>query len=423
MEKRNAGLPAALVKRVTEWSKREGTFLEHDSIRVLVEDECGIVPELSAPSGNGWINAHWQAWFRSNSGRKFSPKDHSSVWGDRITYNLSGNFPCFPGFGIAQIVDGVSIPAHGWTANSKWFFKSSGVERESGAAWVVSVMKSPEKTMPLSFKKTDLVIPGHPVHYAGVTVKNSGAKDISINAGFHNTVGAPFLQAGCVYSGAAERWATSPKGIGFESSARLKLETEFKSLKRAPLKDRGTADISVVSPPIGYTDFVMGAIPASCGLGWSALVNPAIKYAYICFFPGQGAASDGDIVLRFNALWMQYGGRPPAPWAAFDGGTDLTYCLGTENVISAIGGGLETSRRIGEALGAPTTVTIPAKGEKTLWYGTLFAPYSGCALDGGIKSITPGKDRILAEGAVSAKGKNTVSFKADASFEALKRNH
>jgi hypothetical protein len=163
----------------------------------------------------------------------------------------------------------------------------------------------------------------------------------------------------------------------------------------------------------------MGAIPASCGLGWSALVNPAIKYAYICFFPGPGAASDKDIVLRFNALWMQYGGRPSVPWSAFDGGTDLSYCLGTENVISAIGGGLETSRRIGEALGAPTTVIIPAKGEKTLWYGTLFAPYSGGALDEGIKTISAGKGCIIACGAGSAKG---VSFKADTSFKVLKGN-
>jgi hypothetical protein len=161
----------------------------------------------------------------------------------------------------------------------------------------------------------------------------------------------------------------------------------------------------------------VGAIPASLSLGWSAVVNPLIKKAYICFFPGQAAAAEDDIVLRFNCIWMQYGGRRFVPYAAYKDGTDLTYCLGTENVLGSFVDGIEESRRIGNLLGAPTTVTIPAGAQKTLRYGPLFASYDNSTLDRGITAIKADETDIAAVGA----GKSPCLFKADPGFEVLKR--
>jgi hypothetical protein len=191
--------------------------------------------------------------------------------------------------------------------------------------------------------------------------------------------------------------------------------TDFSSLEEAPLARGGKIDISRVPGPIGYTDFVAGLIPSYTRLGWSALVNPILKLAYICFFTGPKIAEEDDIILRFNNLRMLYGGRSFTPWAAYEGGTDLSYGLGTENSIAAYTCGLEYSRRIRKVMGTPATVLIPAHGGKTLRYGTLFAPYENTALDEGIISIE------AEEKALVCKGKDkSQSFTADPGFKVLK---
>jgi hypothetical protein len=267
-------------------------------------------------------------------------------------------------------------------------------------------MESPDKTMPLSFRKIDAILPGQAVHYAALRVQNKGDRDIEICAGWHNTLGAPLLQPGCRISGAAKTWATPPRGGEFDTTTRLALGREFSSLEGAPLARGGKADISQVPGPLGFTDFVTGVIPPSAKLGWSALVNPALKLAYVCFFTGPASAAEDDIILHFNDLWMQYGGRPFTPWAPYEGGTDLTYCLGTENAVSAYAYGLEYSRQAKRVLNAPATVRIPAHGARTLRYGVLFAPYEGTALDQGIRTIE-------ADGKVAGKADSKADSKAD----------
>jgi hypothetical protein len=411
------------VNRIIEAGERKATVLEQDTLRVLIDDEGGMVPELSSTGvrvtgddGHGRINAHWLPWFRSNSGEKYIDARHGAFWKGSLSYHTAGTFPCIPNFGSGCIVDGVTIPDHGWSANQTWQFISRGIDEASGAAWALSIMESPDKAMPLSLQKIDAVIPGQPVHYTSITVKNSGGRDIRICAGFHNTLGAPFLQAGCLYSAAAAVWATPPRGSGFDTSARLTQEAEFGSLVQAPLAKGGVTDISRIPGPIGYTDFATGAIPAENCLGWSALVNPLLKMTYICFFTGPGAQGEDDIILRYNDLWMQYGGRPFTPWAPYDGGTDLTYCLGTENTLAAYANGLEYSLKTSEVLGAPTTAVIPAGGQRVLRYGSLFTAYSGPVLDKGITSISAEETRLIA----SSQSGESWSVKADPSFTVLK---
>jgi hypothetical protein len=405
------------VMRITEIGEREATVLEHDSIRVLIDDIGGMVPEFSSLQGTGHINAHWTPWFRGNTKKEFNDADHGAFWKGNLLYQIAGNFPCLPNFGPGHIIDGVNMPPHGWTANLKWTFRGNGMDEETGAAWALSTMNSPDKGMPLDFKKIDVIIPDHRVHYTSLSVKNRGDADIEITAAWHNTVGAPFLQPGCRISAAAAAWTTVAPGGEFDTTTRLALGADFSSLDQAPLSRGGKVDVSLVPAPIGYTDMAVGAIPASAALGWSALVNPVQKMAYICFFPGPAAAAAEDITLRFNDLWMQYGGRPFTPWAPYEGGTDITYCLGTENSISAYAYGLEYARRTKQLLGAPTTVVIPARGEKILRYGTLFSPYEN-GLDEGIRSITAEASALVCSGA-----KGSCRFTADGNFSLLKGIH
>jgi hypothetical protein len=93
---------------------------------------------------------------------------------------------------------------------------------------------------------------------------------------------------------------------------------------------------------------------------------------------------------------MQYGGRPFPPYEAYEGGTDLTYCLGTENITAAYGGGLEYSRKVKEVLGVPPVIKLEGTLQKTLNYGALFSSYINNILDEGVQSlIFEGKKLIV----------------------------
>ena len=417
--------PTISITRVKELGGRDATVLEHKSMRVMVDDLGSMIPELSLINGKQRINAHWLPWFRSNSGQAYRERSepHSMeqdsidkvFWKAPLLFNVAGNFPCIPNFGPGHIVDGINMPPHGWTANLPWLHKSRGIDQESGAGWALSVLESPEKAMPLSFRKIDALIPGHNIHYISISITNRGNRDLEICAGWHNTLGAPFLAKGCRISGAASHWAAAPLGSEFDATTRLVPAAEFSSLNEAPLSAGGKIDLSQVPDPVGYTDFVSGRIDPSVFLGWSSLVNPALKAAYICFFPGPASAGDDDFIFRFNNLWMQYGGRSFTPWAPYEGGTDLTYCLGTENSAAAYAQGLEYSRQIGKVLGAPATVTIPGGARKTIRYGCLFTLFDSALLNEGILSLEAEANALACTG----KG-GSLRFTADPSFRVLK---
>jgi hypothetical protein len=68
-------------------------------------------------------------------------------------------------------------------------------------------------------------------------------------------------------------------------------------------------------------------------------------------------------------------------------------------------------------LGSPTTLLIPARGEKTLRYGVLFAPYEGDALDNGIAAVEAEAETLTATGREG----QSRRFKADPGFALLKK--
>ena len=400
--------------RVTELGGREATVLENSGLRVMIDDIGGMIPECSGRHLGQWINAHWMPWFRSNSGQPYNDTEHGSFWKANLLYHIAGNFPCIPNFGPGHIVDGAAMPPHGWTANQKWRYVTNDIDEQSGALWFLSVMESPVKESLLSFSKLDALLPHQCVHYTSIRVRNRGPEDMEICAAWHNTLGAPFLGQGCRISGSAEKWITPPPGGEFDTTTRLALGAEFSCLEKAPLLKGGKADISRVPAPIGFTDFAAGAVSKRSPLTWIAAVNPYIKMAYVSFSPGPAAAGEEDIVFYFNNLWMQYGGRPFTPWAPYEGGPDLTYCLGIENSVSAYSYGLEFARETRQLLGNPTTVKVPAMGQKTIRSGVLFASYDGTSLDEGINSIQGESARLVCN------GKEPAFFGADPAFTVLR---
>lgn len=404
------------VKRLQLWEGRHATMMSNDSLRVVVEDQGAMVLELSnLTASGGRLNAHPLYWFRGKGATVGSDANASFYKESQLLYQLGGNFLSFPNFGPPQSVKGVEHLAHGYTANNLWTIIKYGTDSEIGANWVLSQMRRSEEDYPFVASKIDMMLPGHPVLYTSVTITNEGSKPLAANIGWHNTVGSPFLEEGCVISVAAEQFCTVPQYSEFDQTGRLAMGIEFDDLKKAPLRKEGTCDLTVVPGLIGYTDFVTGVLPIDSKLGWSNVVNPRSKMMYFSFFTGAAAAEEKEIILHFNNLWMQYGGRNYTPWALYDGGTDNTFCLGMENSLSHFADGLGASMAHQQLMGSPTIEMISPAEPKVLRYGTAFFPYEQAKMGLGVDEVEQ-----VVEGLVLKKGKAYAFIEADSTFHFLK---
>jgi hypothetical protein len=394
---------------------RNSIVLSNEKVRAVIDDLGGMVPEFSLRKGRGAINAHWIPDFRGNSGQPWNPATHALYWKGKILYILAGDFPCSPNFGPDCTMDGTKLPAHGWTANERWNISSSGVLTDENAAYAIFSLQSPDRSMPLSYKKYDVVQKNHPAHYSVISIRNHGGSPIAIHIAHHNTTGAPFLQAGCRIYTSARSFMAAPAGTEFDDTGRLIQGVQFENLSRAPCHDGTNADLSFVPGMIGYTDFVTGAVPKDARLGWSCVINPVLKLAYITFFPGQKNLPEKEIALGFNDLWMQYGGRTFTPWALSEGGADRTFCLGTENAVGAFANGLEYSRAHPKLLDTPTTVTVAANGERLLLYGTTLVELDDSIVADPITGIEAEEEAIVIK---TTKAHQRVTL--DGSFSSLR---
>lgn len=404
------------VRRLQLWEGRNAVMLSNEALRSVIEDQGGMVIELSNINNQGGrINAHPMYWFRG-TGYSLASDENHDFWRDsNLLYHLGGAFFCFPNFGGGHTYKNVFYEPHGWTANNLWTVVKYGTDFETGANWVVSSMTGPDQNYRCGIKKIDMVLPNHPVLYSSISITNSGSAPLRANAAWHNTVGSPFLESGCLIDVCADRFATAVEESEFKGTARLAMGKEFNDLGKVPARDGSTLDISVVPGMIGHTDFVTGSVPNETRLGWSSVLNPRLKMVYVSFFSGPSALSDDDIPLYFNNLWMQYGGRPMTPWALYDGGTDQTFCLGVENSTGYYAEGLAKSVGIETFLGHPTTVEIPVGATRFQRYGTAFAPLDNPKMMNGIQSIDQSE-----EGIILKHGKAWGFIEADSSFTILK---
>ncbi len=391
---------------------RDAVLLKQDTFRVMIDAEKGMTPELSAKSGDGWINAHWQPWFRANSGEKWDEAKHSSFWKVPLLYDLAGNFPCVPNFGPDNKAGGYSMPPHGFTAYETW--QQEEPETLEKGVSVVSTLKS--EGHPFSYKKTDMLLQGHNVHYTRVDVTNTGNREEPFNFGWHNTTGSPFLESGCLIDNSARSYAIPPEGGEFDPTGELAFGEESETLEKMPLRRGGFKDMRQVRGVTGYADFITGAVPLDSTLGWSTIVNPRLRLVYLSFFTGPSALADDEIGLYFYDLWLNYGGRNYQPWAVQDGQSDQTFCLGAENATGYFANGLEQALEHPELMGNPTFQNLEPGMTKTQYYATLFQPYEGDALDGGVKSVEGTDGGLILTG---YNGKS-VTMAADWEFKNLK---
>jgi hypothetical protein len=379
---------AAVEARRVEYMGKQAVVLSNDQVVTIVEAAGGMVPVFAVRRGAAILNAHWIPDFRDVSGTPYVEAVHGPYWKVKLLHRIAGDFPCTPSFGAPCEVDGTSQPVHGWGANEDWAVEGVGVDQASGTGWARSRLRCPAPpSMPLSYEKLDLVPPGQPASYSFIRIRNAGDAPVSINLVRHNTVGAPFLAPGCRLSVSADRFMAAPVGTEFDPTGRLLQGGQFESLAAAPLRGGGTVDLREIPGPIGHSDFVMGAVPERLALGWSCVVNPVLKLAYLCFFPGMAGLPAGEVSASFNELWLQYGGRTASPWAMYDGGSDRTFCLGTENGTSSFNLGLPYARANPVLLGRPTVFEVPARGARTFAYGTALVALDDALVREGVQAV------------------------------------
>jgi hypothetical protein len=400
---------------------REAVLLSNGEAEAIVCLRGGMVPVFSIRRPSGSLNAHWIPPFRSEGGEPYSEAEHGSFWKSPLLYELAGDFLCSPNFGPDCRPGGVSVPAHGWTANQAWRLLEAAVLPEAGAsgegaAYARFGLDSPDPHFPLSWERTDLVFGGQSAFFSSTLIRNSGDRAVSINVGRHATVGPSLLEQGCRLSASADRFATPPGPSEFSDTGRLAEGAEFESLSAAPLRSGSVADITLVPGMIGFTDLVSGSVPHNAELGWSCVANPRLGLAHLALFPGPAGLPTDEIALGFNTIWMQYGGRPFTPWAETEGGRDRSFCLGSECATGAFANGLEYSLEHPSLLGSPTTVAIPARGEKRLLYCTALVPLKIADMgDGPISAALGDGGGLVLKGAKSAQETGI-----DASFGALR---
>jgi hypothetical protein len=405
------------VRRLQLWEGRKATMLSNETLRCVIEDQGGMVLELSNSNAKGGrLNAHPLYWFHGKGPSLGSDENHEFWRDNTLLYHLAGNFLCFPNFGGGHVHDSISHEPHGWTANEQWCVVKYGTDFETGANWLLSSMFSPNPNYPFEAWKIDMLLPGHPVLYTSVSIKNTGEVDLPANTAWHNTVGSPFLETGCVIDLCAQNFMTALEKSEFELSARLAFGKEFSDLTKAPLQKEGTCNLSEVPGMIGHTDFITGVVPRDAKLGWSSVINPRQQMVYFSFFPGPAVVTENEIPLNFNDLWMQYGGRPMTPWALYDGGTDQTFCLGVENATGYFANGLGQSIQNPSLLGAPTSIMIPQGEVKVQRYGTAFCSYDNPKMSAGVQSVEQ-----VVEGVVLKRGKAWAFIESDTTFHFLKK--
>ena len=88
----------------------------------------------------------------------------------------------------------------------KWVVQRYGSDETTGGVWVLSTNDINFKNNIWDVKRLDVVLPNQPVVYSALYVKNISGETVNLNVGFDNTIGAPFLEAGCVVNSSAKLW-------------------------------------------------------------------------------------------------------------------------------------------------------------------------------------------------------------------------
>ena len=218
---------------------------------------------------------------------------------------LGGDFFCAP-FGGRE--DG--SPLHGWPANAAWRMRE-GV-RESGPDALHAVLgrkvRGAELTKELTLRD------GHPFVYQRHAFEGGAG---SLAVANHACVSVP--DGALISTSPKARWETPPDPLETDP-ARGRSLLAYPARGRGaafPTADGGTVDLTTYPWGPRHEDFVAGIEAPGRAFGWTAVVRPASRDAYLSLRDPRA--------LPMTMLWHSNGGRDYAPWNGRH-----TGCLGVE---------------------------------------------------------------------------------------------
>jgi Domain of unknown function (DUF4432) len=219
---------------------------------------------------------------------------------------------------------GRALPFHGEVATEQWEW--GVVERSNDGVAVRFAVECPRS--PLRLERVMRLRAGSGRVELDETVTNLGGEPEQFVWGHHCVLGAPLVGAGARLRTPARTVVTIPEM--WEQTARLE-PGRRSAWPHAPLREGGTADLSVVPGPEqgSHDDVYLGDLEA----GWAEVANERL---------GLGFRLDWDpAVFRWIISWQPYGGAEAMPLRG-------SYGLGVEPWVSQ--GNLEQAVAAGEAL-------------------------------------------------------------------------
>lgn len=238
---------------------------------------------------------------------------------------LRGDFFCAPFGGGPSRWRGENHPPHGETAQGAWRL----VADESGPGHLVAEMKT--RVRPGRVVKRISLLPGETNLYLRHEFHGMNGP---MSFGHHATLKFPDAPG-------SGRLAFSPWRFGsvcpeaFEDPAlggysALKIGAAFRDLRRVPLANGGTADLTRYPARAGFEDLVMIAARPDAPYAWTSVTFPKERYVWF--------ALKDPRVLASTVMWHSNGGRHYAPWSSRH-----RAVLGLEEVTSYFHLGLAAS--------------------------------------------------------------------------------
>ncbi len=400
------------VKRIINQSNEQSSLLSTDNIRCTIDDWGSMVSSFSYVGGDEIVHLNRPFHFKGYQ-KSINDENNPSFWQfSQLLYKLGGSYFSFPNYG-----DGCQYKDMYYSFNSpiKYRVVRYGTDAATKGIWILSKSIT-DNLDDFEIRKIDFIIPSHNALYTAITFENKSDEDKIATLGSTTFLTDPMLETDSIIQSNSIMYSTHSRYSEFEDISRLAYERKFKDLRKVPLKDGGTIDLSVFKGAQGYCDNIIGKVNPNSKIGWSAVVNPNKKMVAIHYFLGNDGIKDPeDIILNYHNFTFNSGGRRKTPYSLYDGGEDMTSYITLGSSIGHGSLGLNSAFSTQTFLDRDTYITIKSKEFKRVCYAQILSPYSIPRISQGFYSVEP-----VVEGLLLKRTKSKELIECDSTFHYLK---
>ncbi len=364
------------IRRVRIKEDENATVLSNDLIRAVVQDYNGRLIEFSAMNiHGGWVNSnklHRFPFSKDTVDQNIKHKDADPLMDKLYGYQVKlvenkaqdktkieedailGNINSYDDLlsksdNLNKDDTDAYLDAIFEKDRVKWIVQRYGSDETTGGVWVLSKNNSPFRNCKWATKRLDVVLPNQPVIYSALYIKNTSEKAINLNVGFDNTIGAPFLESGCLLNSSSKLWNKFQDVESHKIIERLSDSEKPFTLEKAPLKTGGTCDVKNIVGISGTTDILYSKNELeNASHIWASVINPHHQLIYLSFAPGKKLMEDIDIDLDYSTMVLDYGGRNQPPWSLYEGGPSNEFSIHLGSSTSYYGKGPGVALEPGE---------------------------------------------------------------------------